>query len=123
MGSDKSFFLQSATVTELNTLLAGKVEGEEMSFFASNLLTKINPKSSSLNILKFIQQGIILFGTQIMKTTLTRDIMTRDIRSRQGWLIYIDLKEDCVKIVHARREQTSNLKAEGSNFELEWYVS
>jgi hypothetical protein len=73
--------------------------------------------------LKFVHQGVVLDGMQRLKTGVLAHLMTRDIRDRRGWLVYIDLKAESVNVTHVRREQTSeNTKDKNINdhFEVEW---
>jgi hypothetical protein len=66
--------------------------------------------------------GTILFGIHILKQDLCRNIMTKDVRTPEGWRILIRLG-DVVQVIHRRIEQSLDEFGDTTNhFEFEWEV-
>lgn len=59
----------------------------------------IGHHSKVVKLLKLVNQEMVLMGTQILKETVLSDIMTKDIRTPDGWRIVIRIHD----IVEVRR--------------------
>lgn len=78
--------------------------------------------SRAARILKFINQSVILQGTFELKSTLTKSLVTKDVRGDEGWQICVTLAE-FVQIKHVRKEQSVELGAQKHNhWGFEWEI-
>ena len=74
-----------------------------------------------MKILKLINQSIVLCGMQELKEGLLKGIMTKDVRTSDGWRIVISINDDIIQVSHIRREQSLDEFGDRSNhFEFEW---
>ena len=60
--------------------------------------------SRTLRALKLVHQNLILYCMFELKTKVLKDIMTKDVRDRDGWLVNLTIVEN-VQLRHTRREQ------------------
>jgi hypothetical protein len=77
--------------------------------------------SRTARVFKAIHQNIIFVGIYHIKTALP-DVMTRDVRSAEGWQIYVHILPDVIVITHARREQALANVPETGYFWYEWQL-
>jgi len=82
----------------------------------------IGMDSKTAKVFSAIHQNIIFAGIFQLKSKLPLDVMTRDVRSREGWLISVQFLSNVTIITHKRREQSlATAKAE-ETFYFEWHL-
>mmetsp|Transcript_18987 Transcript_18987/g.49849 ORF Transcript_18987/g.49849 Transcript_18987/m.49849 type:complete len:227 (+) Transcript_18987:96-776(+) len=61
--------------------------------------------------LKLVHQGVILYGLATLRETVP--MLTKDVRTPRGWLIYIEYM-DIFRVRHVRREQSIEMPGFGN---------
>jgi hypothetical protein len=56
-----------------------------------NLFRELGENSPIVKIMKLINQGVVLYCTQVLKQEVFREIMTKDIRTPEGWRVIIKI--------------------------------
>eukprot|EP00011_Vannellida_sp_DIVA3-517-6-12_P002987 CAMPEP_0114625836 /NCGR_PEP_ID=MMETSP0168-20121206/11470_1 /TAXON_ID=95228 ORGANISM="Vannella sp., Strain DIVA3 517/6/12" /NCGR_SAMPLE_ID=MMETSP0168 /ASSEMBLY_ACC=CAM_ASM_000044 /LENGTH=490 /DNA_ID=CAMNT_0001837119 /DNA_START=32 /DNA_END=1501 /DNA_ORIENTATION=+ len=96
----------------------------EMEMLLEELFTKtIGLKSKTTLLLKAMQQGLIMAATFHIKYHVTKDIMTRDVKGREGWQIVINISDTVVTVTHMRREQALASVGVENYFWFEWHLT
>ena len=74
--------------------------------------------------LKLVHQGVVLYALSALREIVKPvEIMTKDVRSNDGWLIHLDMF-DSFRIRHVRREQSLDLWGDATDhFEYEFEIS
>ncbi|CAN0275252.1 unnamed protein product [Discosporangium mesarthrocarpum] len=94
----------------------------ELEMVVPELVNMLGEGSPALKALKMVEQGVVLLGVHIMKGAVTDGLLTKDVRSPEGWQIGFDLF-DHVQVYHSRREQSVDVWSGPSNhFELDFEV-
>mmetsp|Transcript_5173 Transcript_5173/g.6353 ORF Transcript_5173/g.6353 Transcript_5173/m.6353 type:complete len:156 (+) Transcript_5173:229-696(+) len=82
--------------------------------------------SPLVRLLKFTTQGVVLAakGAILDKIGTEQHLMTKDVRSADGWQVAITVIDSVVMIRHVRREQSLDLWGDASNhFEYTFEVA
>lgn len=66
----------------------------------------ILPTSVTAGILRCIHQGIVLCAAMAIKSQVLVGIFTSDVRTSDGWQIFVDVGSDSIQVSHVRREQS-----------------
>ncbi|CAM9287551.1 unnamed protein product [Choristocarpus tenellus] len=94
----------------------------DLEMVVPELVEEMGEESRALKALKMVEQGVVLLSVHYMKRAATEGLLTKDIRSPEGWQIGFDLL-DLVQVYHTRREQSVDvLSGESNHFELEYEV-
>jgi hypothetical protein len=74
--------------------------------------------------LKLVHQGVVLYALSALREIVKpADVMSKDVRASNGWLIHLDVFES-FRIRHVRREQSLDLWGDATNhFEYEFEIS
>jgi len=79
-------------------------------------------ESKAVKCLKLINQNIILHCMFLLKQSILKDTLTKDVRGPEGWRVHINMfeqgEEAMVQLTHTRREQSVT-----ESFFVEWTVS
>eukprot|EP00903_Cladosiphon_okamuranus_P010337 g9780.t1 len=70
------------------------------------LINLLGGDGKALRALKMVDQGVVLLGVHHMKGSVTRGLLTKDVRSADGWQIGMDVFDQYVQVYHKRREQS-----------------
>lgn len=77
-----------------------------------------------VRVLKFVNQGIVLGSTQIIREKISALGLTKDVRTPDGWQIRVDVTEGTVQVAHRRKEQSMDAFGDSTNhFEYSWEAS
>ena len=111
-------------IVALQSLLSHRTEYDDVANFTEKIIECMSlTNTPALRIIKLILQGVVLEGMQRLKTDILSNIMTKDIKQRRGWLVYISLlSRDHIIVSHKRREQASQQREDKNNFEIEWEI-
>jgi len=91
--------------------------------FFQDLTCALTEKSLTLQILKYVNQSVILYGYEHLYRTLCRDLTLKDVRGPTGWRIQIQFLRHTFHIVHQRREQAFvDFGDMQRSFEFEWEI-
>mmetsp|Transcript_2096 Transcript_2096/g.3264 ORF Transcript_2096/g.3264 Transcript_2096/m.3264 type:complete len:243 (+) Transcript_2096:46-774(+) len=86
------------------------------------IFENLGSESKIVKLLSLINQGIVLSGIQVLKESVCTDIMTKDVRTPDGWRIGIKLG-DAIQLIHHRTEQSLDEFGDRRNhFEFEWEI-
>jgi hypothetical protein len=69
-----------------------------------SLIAHIGPRTES--ILKAIHQGVILTTAFEIKHKVTKSILTKDVRTKDGWRVHVHLAPNGAVVTHTRREMS-----------------
>lgn len=79
--------------------------GPDLRPYCDALLHGLGQDNSKIvRVLKCCHQNILFIAIVELKTSVLREIMTRDNRDEDGWRIKINLEEKRVQIAHVRKE-------------------
>lgn len=107
----------------LDELLTKVTEDTELHDFTEQVCAAAGKDSKTMRIIKCIHQNVVLQATWKLKTTVTQDFMTKDVKGAEGWQILITLAE-YNQIKHIRREQSIDMDGDSKNhWEFSWEVS
>lgn len=103
--------------------IAARVTGTtDLEMVVPELINLLGGDGKALRALKMVDQGVVLLGVHYMKGGVTRGLLTKDVRSPDGWQIGIDVF-DHVQVYHKRREQSVDIYDGANNhFELDFEV-
>lgn len=81
-------------------------------------------KRPLVRVLKFVNQGVVLGATQIIREQIPALGLTKDVRTPDGWQIRVDITEGTVQVAHRRKEQSMDQFGDSTNhFEYSWEAS
>ena len=87
-------------------------KGEDPQPVCREMLTSLGGDASILvRALKLVHQGVILYGLATLRETVP--LLTKDVRTVDGWLIYIEYM-DVFRVRHVRREQSIEMPGFGN---------
>lgn len=98
--------------------------GEELSEEqgVSMIFEKLDHDGAIIKVLKMINQSTVLYAMSVLKEHVLRDIMTKDVRTPEGWQIFLRLGS-VIQLTHLRMEQSVDGFGDQTNhFELQWEV-
>jgi len=81
----------------------------------------VGDNNKVVRVLKAIHQNIIFTAIFHLKQLLA-NIMTRDVRTPEGWRIFVHILADVVVITHVRREQALATQPPEEYFWIEWQL-
>ncbi|KAL6068590.1 hypothetical protein QOT17_008016 [Balamuthia mandrillaris] len=55
-------------------------------------------------VFKTIHQNIIFTGAYLIKTNITKTLMTKDVRTKDGWTVHVLITPSAVIVTHTRKE-------------------
>jgi len=94
--------------------------GDLESLMESLFKNVIGTDSKTARVLKAIHQNIILTGVFQLKSKVTMNTMTRDVRTRDGWRINVFMGNNVVVVSHKRREQSLATAPKDEQYWFEW---
>lgn len=75
-----------------------------------------------IKVLKLVNQGTVLYAMSVLKEEVLKDILTKDVRTAEGWQIVLRLG-DVIQLEHIRTEQSMDEFGDQTNhFEVQWMV-
>lgn len=102
----------------------GTAETMDMGMIMQAILKNgVGPRTES--ILKAIHQGVILTTAFEIKHKVTKSILTKDVRTKDGWRVHVHLAPNGAVVTHTRREMSIGARGpEPENeFVFEWRLS
>lgn len=107
--------------SNLNSLGATDIGSSEQQVVA-HMFEQLDPSGPVIKALRLINQGTVLYAMSVLKEEVLRDIMTKDVRTPEGWQIVLRLG-DVVQLEHIRTEQSlDELGDQRNHFEVQWMV-
>jgi len=92
-----------------------------MELFIESIFTDaIGLDSKTARVLKAIHQNIIFIGVFQLKSKVPMTTMTRDVRTREGWIITVLFVNNVVVVSHRRREQALATAPHDEQYWFEW---
>jgi hypothetical protein len=82
----------------------------------------IGPDSKTARVFKTIHQNILFVGCYELKTKITMNTMTKDVRGPEGWRILISFTKDTCSITHYKREESLATAPPTERFWFEWKI-
>eukprot|EP01087_Luapelamoeba_hula_P018470 TRINITY_DN5950_c0_g1_i2.p1 TRINITY_DN5950_c0_g1~~TRINITY_DN5950_c0_g1_i2.p1 ORF type:complete len:446 (+),score=51.80 TRINITY_DN5950_c0_g1_i2:182-1519(+) len=108
---------------KLDELVRSKFTGDMQLVMEDMFTQAIGVNSKTARVFKMIHQSVIFVPIIILKTTVTKDLITRDDNSPEGWRIPVTFNQDSITICHIRRElPLAGAKADESQFWYEWQL-
>jgi len=83
----------------------------------------IGPDSKTARVFKAIHQNILFVGCYELKTKITMNTMTKDVRGPEGWRILISFTKDTCSVTHYKREESLATAPATERFWFEWKIS
>jgi hypothetical protein len=80
----------------------------------------IGVDSKTARVFKVIHQNIIFTAVFQLKSKVPMTTMTRDVRAREGWRIFVRFHENVVDVSHKRREQSLATAPPDEQYWFEW---
>jgi len=115
-------FEPEETYKEINDILESfKDDNPDLQHICNEILTNIGIESTTAKLLKLITQNIIFVCIKKIKTSVTKEIMTGDVRGAVGWQIFILFANDIISVTHKRREKSLGTTEEKS-FWFDWVL-
>ncbi|CAM9367298.1 unnamed protein product [Scytosiphon promiscuus] len=100
----------------------------DLEMVVPELIRLLGGDGKALRALKMVDQGVVLLGVHHMKGGVTRGLLTKDVRSADGWQIGMDVFDQYVQVYHTRREQSvddvyaQSVHGVDNHFELDFEV-
>ena len=108
---------------ESDRLFEKVTEQMDLQDWMKDLLNAVGTDSKTVKVVKCINQNVVLQGVWKLKVGVTKNFMTRDVKTEDGWQIIITLA-DYIQVKHARREQSVDLHGDTNNhWEFDWDIS
>ncbi|CAM9217924.1 unnamed protein product [Phaeothamnion confervicola] len=106
----------------LESIAAAISDHTDLEMVVPEVTALLGPDSRAQRVLNFINQNVVLLGVTTMKEGPCRGMLTKDVRSADGWRVGIDLYE-WVQVHHTRREQSVDMFGDTLNhYELDYEV-
>lgn len=82
----------------------------DMELVVGELVSILGQSSKTFKVLKLVHQNVILYCVSILKESICSGILTKDVRTPNGWRVGIEIKENIqVRIVPHTFSQPSSL--------------
>lgn len=109
-----------AAGAKAEALLTDVSDEADLSHFTENVLETIGVESKCCKVLKCISQSIISQARIVLQQAVLHNLMTKDVRSQDGWTVEITLA-DYVQVRHKKRGQSMELTGNHDNhWEYTW---
>jgi len=82
----------------------------------------IGEDSKTARVFKAIHQNILFVGCYELKTKITMNTMTKDVRGPEGWRILISFTKDVCAVTHYKREESLATAPITEQFWFEWKI-
>jgi len=76
--------------------------------------------SKTARVLKMVNQNILFVGCYELKTKVTMNVFTKDVRGPEGWKILISGTKDTISVSHFKREESLATVPPTEKFWFEW---
>jgi len=84
--------------------------------------TVIGEDSKTARVFKAIHQNVLFVGCYELKTKITMNTMTKDVRGPEGWRILISFTKDVCAVTHYKREESLATAPPTERFWFEWKI-
>eukprot|EP01087_Luapelamoeba_hula_P016121 TRINITY_DN4926_c0_g1_i2.p1 TRINITY_DN4926_c0_g1~~TRINITY_DN4926_c0_g1_i2.p1 ORF type:complete len:499 (+),score=90.22 TRINITY_DN4926_c0_g1_i2:130-1626(+) len=104
---------------------AKNLDAMDMSLVTKDIIEKgIGTETRTAMVLKGINQNMIFFGAYELKTKVTKQLMTKDVRSKDGWTIHVLLAPNVIVVTHTKREMAlTSASTQDAQFTFEWQLT
>eukprot|EP00968_Pinguiococcus_pyrenoidosus_P005836 scaffold383_cov272-Pinguiococcus_pyrenoidosus.AAC.6 len=106
-------------------MIVGYDDNADLQELLLHLFRIVGEESPTMRLLRYCHQNVVLCSMQELKdptTGVMANLMTKDIRTPEGWRFAISLADQC-QVWHVRREQSVDLwNNTDDHFEVEWEV-
>lgn len=91
-----------------------------MELVVPELMGIVGEDSKTAKVLKLIHQNVILYCVSVLKDSVCSGILTKDVRTPNGWRVGIELTDN-IQVWHVRREQSVDMWGDTrDHFEFEF---
>ncbi|KAL6072742.1 DUF3305 domain-containing protein [Balamuthia mandrillaris] len=83
----------------------------------------VGSETRSAKLFKAINQSILFAGAYLIKLRVTKELMTKDVRAKEGWRVHVLLAPNAIVVTHVRREMSIGGPQKDDSFWFEWELS
>jgi len=95
----------------------------ELELAMNDLFEKVvGEDSKTARVFKAIHQNILFVGCYELKTKITMNTMTKDVRGPEGWRILISFTKETCSVTHYKREESLATAPPTDRFWFEWKI-
>jgi len=100
----------------------GSYQGEIEFAMADLFHNVLGEDSKTTRVFKVIHQNALFVGCYELKTKITMNTFTKDVRGPEGWRILISFTKDTCTVTHYKREESLATAPPSEQFWFEWKI-